>query len=849
MLDNIAELLIQEGFQANIDLNSINCQFTKPYLINQITFDGVQLSDGQQVKIQITICDEQLFEKKKRIYFVNQTINNFEFCIKILKQILIDQEKICIFIFENYEETLEEELCEMKKQNINFSEKQIVQMYMNMIYSLIEMCSLNIVHGEINPSNIFRKSNGKYKLLNGQNLSFQEFQELYSEENLYNIFVAPEVKQKLSLMQTNEFQKSHAKWQQDVYSMGLCFLNILQVEINEKVIQYIKNSEFSAIRQNIDPLYKSFCTFIFDFMLQYDGYKRDLPYRLRRSLIYFYSDLHISVEEEYQRIENHINHYNSSVKVDDLYLASQYLVLSQTYLENRCEDHILKCMDILNKLNKNNTFEEALAYLELGIIKVNTQKYSDSLEAYQKSLEIQKRILGDSHILVSYTHNKLAFVYFFLQNQEMSFIEDEISLNFRQINFQNNHTDIADSLSCVGFSYLQKNDLQKALEYSQKSFEMRKELFAENHPDIAGSLEEIGIVFTHMKDHITAHTYYERALQIRQQIYSSFHNEIAKSYDSLAVSFSKLGQEETSLEFDLKALNIRQQIYPKLHPKVARSINNISISYLKLSDYTKALEYAQESYGIRKQILPYYFPDIAESLSTLGSIYYRLENYEEAIKCYQQTIKIFSQIYQILHEYTVDSYLSLSQCYKKQGDIKSALAYELKLLKLREKLYTRYHPDVALSCDNVAMLYSYLHEYHLEQKYYLDSFTIRKRLLDTQDELKNEEYLNSIKNIALSYLNQGKFEKSRQYFSIVFESILHQTSCSQHFISFLNSLTNLHYQMKNYSQIYTQSKTCVKLARQCSPQSGINTNLIVMNHAIISRKQQSSSSQLIQFNS
>ncbi|KAL4469266.1 hypothetical protein ABPG73_014995 [Tetrahymena malaccensis] len=737
----------------------------------------------------------------------------------------------------------------MKIQNINYSEKQIVQIYMNMIYSLIEMCSLNIAHREINPSNIFRKSNGKYKLLNGQNLSFEEFQLNYNEENLYNIFVAPEVKQKLSLMQLNEFQQSHARWQQDVYSMGLCFLNILQVEINQKVIENIQKFEFSAIKQQINPIYKSLSTFIFDFMVQHEEQKRDLPYRLRRTLIYFYTDLYISVEEEYQRIEDHVNYYVSLAEAEDLYLANQYLVLSQTYFENRCEDHILKCMNILNKFNKNNTYEEALAYLELGIIKVNTQKYPDSLEAYLKSLEIQKNILGDSHILVSYTHNKLALVYFFLQNQEMSFIEDEISLNIRQANFQDNHSDIADSLSCVGFSYLQKNDLLKALEYSQKSFEMRKELFIENHPDIAGSLEEIGIIFTHMKDHITAHSFYERALYIRQQIYSQSHNEIAKSYDSLAVSFSKLGKEETSLEFDLKALNIRQQIYPKLHPKIARSINNISISYLKLNDYSKALEYALMSYGIRKQILPYYFPDIAESLSTLGSIYYRLENYEEAIKSYQQTIKIFSQIYQILHEYTVDSYISLSQCLKKQGDIKSALVYELKLLKLREKQFTRYHPDVALSCDRVATLYSYLHEYHLEQKYYLDSFVIRKRLLDTDDEEINEGYINSIKNIALSFLKQDKFDQSKQYFQMVFESILNQTTCSQSFISFLNSLSILYYQMKNYCLSSSQSKTCVKLARQCSPQSAINTNIIVMNNAIISRKQKSQQSRLIHLNS
>ncbi|KAL4489441.1 hypothetical protein ABPG72_002737 [Tetrahymena utriculariae] len=849
MLENIAELLIQEGFKVNVDLNNINCQFAQTQLINQITLDGVQLSDNQQVKIQIAICDEKLFQKKKRIYLVNQTINNFEFCLKTFKQILMDQEKICITIFENYEETLEEELFQMKTQNINYSEKQIVQMYMNMIYSLIEMCSLNIAHGEINTSNIFRKSNGKYKLLNGQDQNIQEFQENYNQDNLYSIFVAPELKQKLSLMQVNEFQKSHVKWQQDVYSMGLCFLNMLHVDINEKVIEDIKNSQFSVIRQQIDPLYKSLCTFVFDFMVQHDGNKRDLPYRLRRAFMYFYTDLYISVEEEYQRIENHINFYISQSKDDNLYLANQYLVLSQTYFENRCEDHILKCMHILNKLNLNNSFEEALAYLELGIIKVNTQKYPDSLEAYQKSLEIQKSILGESHTLVSYTHNKLALVYFFLQNQEMSFIEDEISLNIRQSNFQDNHSDIADSLSCVGFSYLQKNDLQKALEYSQKSFEMRKELFVENHPDIAGSLEEIGIIFTHMKDHLTAHTYYERALQIRQLIYSQSHDEIAKSYDSLAVSFSKLGKEETSLEFDLKAFNIRQQIYPKLHPKIARSINNISISYLKLGDYSKALDYAMMSYGIRKQILPYYFPDIAESLTTLGSIQYQLENYQEAIKSYQQTTKIFSQIYSTLHQYTIDSYHSLIQCYKKQGDIKSALIFELKLLKLREKQFTRYHPDVAISSDRVATLYSYLHEYHLELKYYLDSFIIRKRLLDTEDEETSEEYMNSIKNIALSYLKQDQFDQSKQYFQMVFESIQNQTTYSQNFIFFLNSVSNLFYQMKRYCLSYTQSKTCVKLARQSFPQSAINMNLIVMNHAIISRKQKSQQSQLIHLNS
>lgn len=100
----------------------------------------------------------------------------------------------------------------------------------------------------------------------------------------------------------------------------------------------------------------------------------------------------------------------------------------------------------------------------LGVAYENLRNFKLSLDYYQKSLDMRRRIYKDD-------------------------------MNKRQ---EIDHVDIADSLKSIGNIYSELGEHEKSLDYMLKCFEIKQRIYLEDHPELAECLDRLTINILYM---------------------------------------------------------------------------------------------------------------------------------------------------------------------------------------------------------------------------------------------------------------------------------------------------------------------------------------------------------------
>ncbi|CAF1586109.1 unnamed protein product [Rotaria magnacalcarata] len=134
--------------------------------------------------------------------------------------------------------------------------------------------------------------------------------------------------------------------------------------------------------------------------------------------------------------------------------------------------HFDQAEELYQELLKNasTNSDRAFIYRMLGILQHQQGKYSKAVKFYEKSVEIERKILP----------------------------EDDASL--------------APTYSNIGLVYNNMCEYSKALEFYEKSLKIRKISLPPNHPDLTTFYNNIGLVYKNMGEYAKALTIYRNSL-------------------------------------------------------------------------------------------------------------------------------------------------------------------------------------------------------------------------------------------------------------------------------------------------------------------------------------------------
>ena len=367
-------------------------------------------------------------------------------------------------------------------------------------------------------------------------------------------------------------------------------------------------------------------------------------------------------------------------------VASCYNKISNILWRDSKLDNSIKyaqnALEICKTHLSENSFEEALAYDNLGLCYEENLEYEKALTLFKKSLSIKQKILPQDHKSLGASYQYLGVIAEDHDNLEEALFyykrHLEISLKARGAKHEytaNSYNNIGAVLDALG-----KHD--EALQYHKKSLEIRQELFGEEHYHVSNSYNNIGLVYRKKGDYDSALKYYQKAIGIRQELFGEGHSTLIGPYHNIGVLYDHMELFDDALKFYNKGLSIILNLVGADHIYTAQSYENLADHYLKQGSYNKALDYYIKSQKIYINFLNENDANVAYVRNQIGLTYFKKKEYNNAIKFYDKAIEANSKN-NVDRNFNTNSFLNLntllisyegkaktlSAIFKEKGDI------------------------------------------------------------------------------------------------------------------------------------------------------------------------------------
>jgi len=268
-------------------------------------------------------------------------------------------------------------------------------------------------------------------------------------------------------------------------------------------------------------------------------------------------------------------------------------------------DDTKKYLTLIETLMDNSGLEEqkALVFFRKAQLCEGKALYKEALESYNKALEKQLAIFGETNTVIAMTYNNIGSVYQSIGNYNKALEYYNKSLNIRLNLFGEDNPYTATTYNNIGFVYSRIGDYNKALECYEKSLNIRLSLFGENHPYTATSYNNMGFIYSKSNENDKALEYYEKSLNIRLSLFGENHPYTATSYNNMGFIYSKIGDYEKAIEYYKKALTIKLDQLGENHHDTATIYSNIGLAYESKKETHLAIEYYEKAFKILEKIL------------------------------------------------------------------------------------------------------------------------------------------------------------------------------------------------------------------------------------------------------
>jgi tetratricopeptide (TPR) repeat protein len=312
---------------------------------------------------------------------------------------------------------------------------------------------------------------------------------------------------------------------------------------------------------------------------------------------------------------------------------------------------------------------------EIGYFFEEIKDHPTACRYYEKSLLINRKILGEEHPGTARSYNNLGGLQESMGDYPRAKTNFEHALAIRRKVLGEEHPDTARSFNNLGFLLQQMGDYPDARTNFMLALAYRKKVLGEEHPDTIHSLNCLGGLLQGMNEYSGAKLYYEKALAIRRKVLGEEDPDTATSLSNLGAVLQSLGEYQDARKVYKQALAIDKKIFGKEHPRTAASLNNLGVLLRTMGDYTNARNYLEQALEIRGKVLGLDHPDTAVSLNDMGELLQAIGDYPGAQRYYEQALAIRKKVLDGTHPQVAISLNNLGNLSQVMGDSTLAHAY------------------------------------------------------------------------------------------------------------------------------------------------------------------------------
>ncbi|MBW4501984.1 MAG: tetratricopeptide repeat protein [Scytonema hyalinum WJT4-NPBG1] len=347
----------------------------------------------------------------------------------------------------------------------------------------------------------------------------------------------------------------------------------------------------------------------------------------------------------------------------------------------------------------------ALLLARTGYYLEKRGRYSEAEPLYQKSLELNQRLLGEEHLSVAESYNNLALLYYSQGRYTEAEPLCQKVLSLKQRLLGEEHPSVATSYNNLALLYKSQGRYSEAEPLLQKALELNQRLLGEERPDVATSYNDLAGLYQSQGRYSEAELLYQKALELNQRLLGEEHPWVATIYNNLAGLYNSQGRYTEAEPLYQKALSLRQRLLGEEHPDVATSFNGLALLYQSQRRYSEAELLYQKALELNQRLLGEEHPWVATIYNNLATLYDSQGRYDQAEPLLQKALSVRQRLLGEEHPDVAQSYNNLAYLYYSQGRYDQAEPLLQKALELNQRLLGEEHPSVATSYNNLAGLY------------------------------------------------------------------------------------------------------------------------------------------------
>lgn len=316
----------------------------------------------------------------------------------------------------------------------------------------------------------------------------------------------------------------------------------------------------------------------------------------------------IGVENYYSgNYEEAFNNYTKALEIRkkisgeyDYDVVNTIINIASVYSECQIFDDALDLFEqaekILNGLNANYySSYYAILYNQKGSLYYNKSDFVKAFDYWQKALEINIKLYGDSEN-TGVAYSNIGQVYQAMGDYSRAIANLETAITIFRKLFGNNHPRIATTSKALGRVYISIGDYDYALKMYSQAIEIYKNFYGENHIDVARCYLGMGDICQNKKDYLLALDYFRKSNNVLFEIFGYETTDIAECYDRIATIYDIYQDHENSEALYEAALNIYKTLTGEKSVQTSTEYHQLGWHYAGIKDVNKAIECFRNCY-------------------------------------------------------------------------------------------------------------------------------------------------------------------------------------------------------------------------------------------------------------
>lgn len=403
--------------------------------------------------------------------------------------------------------------------------------------------------------------------------------------------------------------------------------------------------------------------------------------------------------------------------------------------------------------------EIATTQINLGLVEVDRNNYSQAEMLYQQSIAVLEAELEDDHPNIARAYLNLGDLYAAQGRYDEAEAQYQETLARFQARYGDLHPELLGILGSMGQLYQNQGRFDEAEDFLRQALTVAETSIGAESTVAADMLHRLSKVYLQAGRYDEAESAVLKALDLQGRLLGTDHYNYATTLNSLALLYSTQGRYPEASPIYEEALGILEASLGEFHPNVATTLSNWAELLRTQGNYDAALPLYRRALAIQDQVLGENHPDRATTLNNLSLLAHETDRIGEAASLLEEALRILESSLGEDHPDVGLALNNLADNLRLQGKFAASQVHLERALALQQKALSAHHPDLGLTVNNLGMV-TYLQKDLVQAKaYFQQSLDIFRQSLGEKHPL----VALVLNNLAYLTQSQGQISESLSY--------------------------------------------------------------------------------------